>query len=436
MSLANAFSAAASTRRGAGTSARRSSRRREPAPLYPQVDDVDARDLDALAYVDELNDNGQEDDGSGSAGSDIEGSDDDNGDQGPRRRAARPRGPRASFLSLVSPAPSARRSAARRMEQRHPYVRRYAGTRLQSETPKYAFTYRSGMTDEPQYMSTGMIRGTIATMPLSELRLAVAYMLEHADPDGRRPTMLGRPANFERFEELREPSGGREILLHEIFKEDDDVLVDLYLIAGRVSHRGARARAVGQRASDMLGGAVSSSSALNAANDIPYERMRRPANFRPALTRPEYRVINPGSLVPVLANIAGAGDDPVVLTTQPARSVEGRLDGNPRVLQGVCDTYMDRWFARTANEAARSGLPELAPYSVLRGELAGIRRSMCPVDPAMVKRVVGHLANGEPADTVDPPDEETTDALLQNGFTREDIDRVWGGRGAGDAASA
>jgi hypothetical protein len=318
-------------------------------------------------------------------------------------------------------------------------VRRYAGTRLDSEAPKYAFTYRSGMTDEPQYMGMGMVRGTIATMPFSELRSAVAYMLEHPDPEGRRPTMLARPANFERFEELREVNGGRDILLHEILKEDDDVLTDLFLIAGRVDYQGARSRGAKPRVPAVLEGIIpstsssSSSSTLNGG-DIRYERIRRPANYRPALTRPEYRPINAGSLVTLLANVASPADDAVVYTVQPARSVKGHLDGNPMVLQGVCDPYMDRWFARTANEAQRSGLPELAPYGVLRNELAGFRRAMCPVEATTVNHIVDRLRRDEPAAGIDPIDEETVENLLRSGFTRDDIDRVWGnGASAGNS---
>lgn len=414
---------------GSAASARRRSARVAPPtePLYQEADDDVREDFAAGAYA-----RGGDVDEDGSAGSDV-GSDneEDAGSDGEpasgsAKRSTRPRGPRESFLALVSPNPSARRPAARRTQERHPYVRRYAGTRLLGETPKYAFVYKSGMTDEPQYMGPGMIRGTVATLPLAELRPAVAYMLEHGDPDGRRPTMLARPANFERFEELREPSGGRDILLHEILKEDDDVLADLFLIAGRVGHRGTRARTVGQRASDMLGGAVSASSSLANATDIPYERMRRPADYRPALTRPEYRVINAGSLVPLLANVASPVDDAIVYTPQPARSVKGHLDGNPRVLHGVCDPYMDRWFARTANEAERSGLPELAPYGVLRDDLANIRRNMCPVEATTVNHIVGRLRRGEPVDAADPLDEDTIASLLQSGYTREDVERVWG----------
>lgn len=432
MPLADAFAIAASN-------GRRTPRRRAAPSLFAQEADDQRQAPDLRAYVggpsgggasygNDVQDDDDHDNNAASAGSDNDEDNDDNIAEatGSEGRAARPRGPRESFLSLVSPKPSARRTAARRTDTRHPYVRRYAGTRLESEIPKYAFTYRSGMTDEPQYTSMGMVRGTIATMPLSELRPAIAYMLEHADPDGRRPTMLARPANFERFEELRDPSGGRDILLHEIFKEDDGVLTDLFLIAGRVGHRGRRARTVGQRASDMLGGAVSASSSLDTANDIPYERMRRPADFRPALTRPEYRVVNPGALVPLLANVAGAGDDPTVFITQPARSVKGRRDGNPLVLHGVCDDQVEDYFDRTSNEVERSGLPELGPYAVLRDQLAEYRRPMCPVEPKLVRKIVRHLANGEPADTVNALDEETVGALVQNGFTRDEINSLWG----------
>lgn len=280
------------------------------------------------------------------------------------------------------------------------------------------------MTDEPQYMSTGMIRGTIATMSLPELRLAVAYMLEHADPDGRWPTMFERPANFERFEELREATGGRDILLHEIFKENNDVLTDLFLIAGRVGYNGARARTIGQRASDLLGSAVPSSSSLGTANDIPYERLRRPANFRPALTRPEYRVINPGALVPLLANVAGTSDDPSVLTVEQARSVGGHVDGNPGTLRPLCGKSLDRYFRRTANEHLED--PTLVQYRPQHRGLADFRRPMCPIDEETVGNIIGQLRRNKPVDARGPLAEEVIDGLLRNGFKREYIDRTWG----------
>ncbi|QBZ81024.1 hypothetical protein pclt_cds_428 [Pandoravirus celtis] len=427
MSLVNAFGAAIGNNTNNG---RRSVRRRGTTALYQEAaDDDGAQGLDAVAYANGLSDN-EEDGDVGSAGSDIEGSDGEqaNGDAaGTRSRTARPRGPRASFLSLVSPAPSARRPSARRAEQRHPYVRRYAGTRLQSNSPKYAFTYQSGMTDEPQYMSTGMIRGTIATMSLPELRLAVAYMLEHADPDGRWPTMLEHPANFERFEDLREATGGRDILLHEIFKENNDVLTDLFLIAGRVGYNGARARTIGQRASDLLGSAVSSSSSLSTANDIPYERLRRPANFRPALTRPEYRVINPGALVPLLANVAGTGDDPSILTAEQPRPIEGHVDGNPGHLKPLCGKGLNKFFSRTANEHLDD--PNLAQFIPQRQGLAEFSRSMCPIDKETVDNIIGQLRRDERVDARGPLAEDVIDGLLRNGFKREYIDRTWGPNG-------
>ncbi|AVK77028.1 hypothetical protein pmac_cds_340 [Pandoravirus macleodensis] len=348
------------------------------------------------------------------------------GSDGEGSETKRARGPRQTFLPLVSPAPSSRRATTARANanSRHPFVRKFAGTRLQSDTPKYAFTYRSGMTKEPQYMSTGMIRGTIATMPLSELKTAVAYMLEHPDPEGRRSTMLGRPANFEQFEKLRDTLGGRDILLHEIFKEDDDVLSDLYQIAGRVVHRGTRSRTIGQKAADVLGGAVSANSALVGDQDIPYVRQRRPPGYRPALNRTEYRAINVGSVVPLLANIGGPNDDPRIFTPQPARSINGRVDGNPLKPVPLCDKELDRFFLYTANEAQRSGLP-LERYQTHRDALSEFSR-MCPVQKGTVDSAIDNIKRGRPTSAPAPLDEETIRRLEALGFPREEIDRVWG----------
>ncbi|WBR14508.1 hypothetical protein pkur_cds_333 [Pandoravirus kuranda] len=363
------------------------------------------------------------DDGDMRIGADAIQSDGSDGEGGEAKRA---RGPRQTFLPLVSPAPSSRRASARANANAiHPFVRKFAGTRLQSDTPKYAFTYRSGMTKEPQYMSTGMIRGTIATMPLSELKPAVAYMLEHPDPEGRRSTMLARPANFERFEQLRDTLGGRDILLHEIFKEDDDVLSDLYQIAGRVAHRGTRARTVGQKAADVLGGAVSADSALAGSQDIPYVRQRRPAGYRPALNRTEYRAINAGSIVPLLANIGGPNDDATVYTPQPARSIKGRVDGNPLYPEPLCGVGLDRFFSRTANETQRSGLP-LERYQTHRDVLGEFSRFMCPVGEKTVDDAIDALRSGRPVSAPAPLDETTLRGLVALNFKPEEIKSVWG----------
>lgn len=348
------------------------------------------------------------------------------GSDGEGGETKRVRGPRQTFLPLVSPAQSSRRAPTRaNADNIHPFVRKLAGTRLQSDTPKYAFTYPSGMTKEPQYMSTGMIRGTIATMPLSELKTAVAYMLEHPDPEGRRSTMLGRPANFEQFEKLRDTLGGRDILLHEIFKEDDDVLSDLYQIAGRVAHRGTRSRTVGQKAADVLGGLVSADSALVGDQDIPYVRQRRPPGYRPALNRTEYRAINAGSVVPLLANIGGPNDDPRIFTPQPARSINGRVDGNPLYPEPLCGGGLDRFFARTANEAQRSGLP-LERYQTHRDALSEFSRFMCPVQKETVNNAVDNIKRGRPASAPAPLDEETIRRLEALNFPREEANNVWG----------
>lgn len=362
------------------------------------------------------------DDGNARADVDAIQSDGSDGEGGETKRM---RGPRQSFLSLVSPAPSARRASARaNANSIHPFVRKFAGTRLQSDTPKYAFTYRSGMTKEPQYMSKGMIRGTIATMPLSELKTAVAYMLEHPDPEGRRSTMLGRPANFEQFEKLRDTLGGRDILLHEIFKEDDDVLSDLYQIAGRVAHRGTRARTVGQKAADVLGGMVSADSALSGDQDIPYVRQRRPPGYRPALNRTEYRAINAGSVVPLLANIGGPNDDATIYTPQPARSIKGRVDGNPLYPEPLCGERLDRFFSRTANESQRSGLP-LERYQTHRDALSEFSR-LCPVQERTVEDVIEGIKRGRPASAPAPLDEITIERLKALNFTPEEVNSVWG----------
>nr|UDO47575.1 hypothetical protein [Pandoravirus massiliensis] len=341
----------------------------------------------------------------------------------------RMRGPRQSFLSLVSPAPSARRGASRANSTNatiiHPFVRKYAGTRLRSDVPKYAFTYQSGMTKEPQYMSTGMIRGTIATMPLSELKTAVAYMLEHPDPEGRRSTMLAHPANFERFEQLRDTLGGRDILLHEIFKEDDDVLSDLYQIAGRVVHQGMRARTLGQRTADVLGGIVPADSALVGGQDIPYVRQRRPPGYRPALTRTEYRVVNPGSIAPVLANIGGPNNDPGLFVPHPTRSSKGFPDGNPRKPERICGSGLNSFFSYSANEQRSD--PTLARYQPHRDALSEITRAMCPVKKQTIDDAVNRLKNGQPVAAPDPLDEYTVDRLMAlNNITREKVDEIWG----------
>jgi len=332
---------------------------------------------------------------------------------------------RESFLPLVSPV--ARKTRPKEMTRKHPYVKRYAGTYLKQKTTYRPLTFITHGMDQPQYVSDGMVRAAILSMPVSDLRMAIAYMLEHDDPTAGRPTMLAHPENFERFEELRDDTA----LRHEVLKEPADVLWDLYALSGRVGYRG-NARGSGRvrgEVADALGydldGAVQERVAkATHLSKLPYEREARPAkNDGPRGIY--FRAVNPDDPLPLFANLGQPANDPRVFVTEPTGSILGTKVGNPDRVHGLCDVDMDRLFARTADLDQRSGMNELSNAYPLRDAIALARRAACPVNARTVQHIVERTRQNRPATAYDDLDDEDLRQLYQSGLSREQIARVW-----------
>jgi hypothetical protein len=378
--------------------------------------------------------------------------------EGRRRRRTEPLGPRDTFLPLVSPARRPRQAASvdeRRQQQRgptngtsgarpHPFVRRYAGTSLTSENPHYQFEFRSRDGREVWFATPGHVRARLLAMPTSELQRAIAYALEHG--------LIANPGNFERFEDLRDANGGRDILLHEVFKEPQDTLDALYQVAGRVTWPHQKRGSVptgGVVASILRSGGLSPEGLVvdgagrrlgadrqataGAAKEIPFRLIRRQYDPETAPRVPRFNPVNVGDPVTLLANMGYPNNDPLVYVQEPARVVLGIADGNPQIAHDLCGKAFDAWFRRTARET--DDTPELNAWAEERMRIAKERRALCPVEGDTVDVIGQMLRDGMALDQRAPMDPRTFSNLRTAGYTPEQIERLWG-RGAPRAEAA
>lgn len=327
----------------------------------------------------------------GSDGDDPDGNDDDDDDGGSNVRQGQ------------SVQPGGRTT--------HPFVRRYRGTFLTDNVPYHATTVRGPGLDEPRHATDGMVRATIATMPIHRLRSAIAYALEHASLDGTRPTMLAHPENFERFEEVRDD----QALRHEVLKEPSDVLWDLYQIAGRVN-------STGKPADSIDGGGGGGAKEL-----VGYERAERTIDPKaPGMRVPHFVAVDPSNPVPLMANVGGGPhNDDVVYVREPAMEVQGLHVGNPANLHPVCDEFMDQWSALMADLPNRSGDATYGRYMPQRDGIAQVRGASCPVGSHTVGEILARRQRGESAAAPGQLSEASRDILYRGGLTDAQIASVW-----------
>jgi hypothetical protein len=296
-------------------------------------------------------------------------------------------------------------------EPPHPYVRKLTDLYLTQREPKYPISISVMNFDEPQYVSRGALRATIAGASLPELKHAIAFMLQR--------DLITQPENFARFEDLKENNGGKEILLNEISKEPPEVIEDLFQLAGRVKSRHVT------KVKELVekDGKVDLKEVKMEVKDNRYERQPRyPLQNR---FRRSHFIMVPGDEQMVLLTNSGVPyDDPNVYVKHPVRSIKGLSDSMPQRIVNLCGPEMDRWFSRTARE--KDKLEELSMYADERDHIARYRREICTATDATVQPFMARLQRTMDPDEPDPLHETTRSELKQLGWTDEQIESMYG----------
>jgi len=308
----------------------------------------------------------------------------------------------------------------------------------------------------PQYVGIGFVRATISAAPFGQLQDVVAYLLKH--------NLVQRPENYDYFDLLKPTGGGREILLNELLKEPDNVLMKAFLLMGRlrpaVEHarnnssslpssatsnkKSTKKKVSGKNSSDS--GAeddnnndddadtsndtttsvnplinATTKSAPTQYQDLPFQMQDYPKQSN--LNSTWYVAVPTDSYGMLQANIGGPYNDKKVYTEYPVRSIKGRYDGPPEKMIDLCGSEMNDWLKRTAHETKRDR--ELfVRYEDMREKIADRKRNVCSVTPRDLEYAADLVQQQKPLDQPVPWSPQDIDALRRIGWTDDELKRI------------
>ena len=277
--------------------------------------------------------------------------------------------------TFVPPMPTSRRSGGGR-QQEWVVPRKFKDVFLHSDAPMYPKVVSPGNGMAAREASYGMMLGTIASLPMGDLRNSVGYMLANdiLSPRGVYPgTGL---YSFVGIEKLDERDGGMDILMNEVRKMPVEQIAALYDIAGRIrtgassypdvakhSYR-PRERVMGKNSMTKGGVPVMVPVSVGKKREL-MANVSPPAQASPWSSPARRIALHPN-------------DDPSVYTKMPNRSLLGNHETVPGQPVDICGPRMNRWTARTAREQER--VPDLAKYQPEREEIGELKRLICGND--------------------------------------------------------
>jgi hypothetical protein len=265
------------------------------------------------------------------------------------------------------------------------------------------------------------MRATLAHVPWSDLRNAVAYMVQRG--------LVKFPRHFVGVEDLSDNNGGREIIFYELDKEPQETWEHLYQLAGRVKPRASRAGKKSPPPLDSRDAPPSSKAKGDAhankdahAEDLAYERLARtpagnmfPDAYFTSVARDDENIFR--------VNNGQPADDPTVYLVMPQRIVRGYPDSTGRTVD-ACGPDVARFFARTAHETRVT--PELMAHEHVRDAIAHGVRVLCPIRPITPRTFVEKVRRGEPMDSLNALDPQQRTELRALGFSDALLDSIYG----------
>lgn len=282
--------------------------------------------------------------------------------------------------------------------------------------------------DTPQHVSMGSVKATIGTSNLTDLKNATAYMI--------MSNMITMPDNFEAFEDLKENTGGKDILLHEIFKEPSNVWEDYYQILGRVkptetlSHQKTKKIDLDELPDNYDSTHMSSQELFKHIKNenmgfesLDYNRLPRDPKRQNKLVKPYYSPVDLSNGL-LETNQGSPLDDPTVYLKYPVRQLGGKFDHKPDDLVDLCSNQVSRYFSKTAKETDR--FPELMRYQENRNSIGNFKRNMCPSDESIVRPLLEKMSLGQEWSKPNSLDPKSESELLAMGYSRKELDNLYG----------
>lgn len=287
--------------------------------------------------------------------------------------------------------------------------------------PAEKFSLVQPVPNEPsQFIGIGGIRAALATLSLPELQNIVAWLLNN--------NLIEYPANYDYWDMFKFENGGRDILLHELLKEDDDVLAKAYLLIGRLkpetqtkrntttrrrSHKGENADNDEEEDESDVITVVNRASNL-VVPKIPTQTTLKDKRFFP--------VIPDGDRI-FQSNVGVPYNDPAVYARIPVRKINDKPDGDVKAEPvDICSTASSAYLEKTANDSLRSS--ELTGYEDLRQDFAEHKRSVCEVRPKELQYLIDRKLSNIPLSTPRALTNFEKTRLKKLGWTDKDIERV------------
>jgi hypothetical protein len=321
----------------------------------------------------------------------------------------KPRKHQSSFLSLVTG--KRNRTYDERKGDDKPKALDYY---VSAPEPKYPLMVRKPYGKE-QVVSEGMIRGTLGTVPMGELKTVIYYLLDRE--------RIQYPENFRNLDKLRERDGGKEIILNEIWKEPQEVQEDIYQLAGRIKSAHLT-KAQKQKALEIKDGKLTNIKTVHP-NIQAFEYQQRPRDpYQNTAKEPQVDKIVSDDTQLLMSNQGPPYDDPTVYVHYPAKPYQGMMDGDADLLVDLCGPEMDSWFSRTAHEYEY--LPETGTQYMIKDKLFEKSRALCPVSENKVSLFLRKLRNGEPIDSPNQLDDYSLQQLRSVGWDDQFVDKIYG----------
>lgn len=280
---------------------------------------------------------------------------------------------------------------------------------------------------ESQSITQGYIKGTIENATLSHLKYATAYLLKRGD--------IIEPENFDKYDQLQETGGGKEILLNEILKEPPEVLYKYYLLIGRVKPlKVAKSEKVTtlsyKTVEDWENGGARKSDSINDGIEVEKKEVIDYPFIEPEITpqdnysTEEDYVVIPGSNTMLKANIGAPHDDSRIYIEYPVRKIGDKKDHWSDDITDICGSQVNRFFQRTAKETQAHD--DMDQYEDDRQEIGQWKRIFCPPTRESISSFMDLIETD--ADPYEPQelDDESRQELYEMGFDDREIDDRYG----------
>lgn len=243
-------------------------------------------------------------------------------------------------------------------------------------------------------VSLGLIKGTLESANLGELKNIIGYMLAHR--------MITQPQYFKGLIKLKDKTGGKRILLHELFtKEPPSTLETAFQLLGRV-------KSVDQR-----------------EDTFPFKKVER--DFRSGSRKSSDFVNIPGDNYGALFAQIGAEDDPSIYIKHPKRTLDGypEISSEPPYID-LCGKESNDWFARTDHEDQQ--FPEFTQEIQQRQILANYKSKFCDATEDTIIPFQDRLTSNVAMSDYSPLRPEIREHMLSEGFPAEAFDKIYGSR--------